>query len=104
MDAIEKNKRDGLLCACNQTRVPYGPPPGTTIVDGVEHGFEYCTGSPQSTYDGAHITFVEQITEGPNEGRWLWKCTCNTVSDSYPDRNRVVNAAHLHRSVKRIGL
>lgn len=42
-DAIERNKREGLLCACNRRKVPYGPPPGVTLqVTTTEHGYEHC--------------------------------------------------------------
>lgn len=45
--AITANRRDGLLCACNQARVPYGPPPGTHQQDGVVHGYDDCGAAPQ---------------------------------------------------------
>ena len=50
---IERNKRDGLLCACNKVRVPYYPEPdhGTLTVESVDedgvvsrvvHGYDDC--------------------------------------------------------------
>lgn len=40
-EAIERNKRDGLLCACNKVRVPYDLP-RTLTVSGITHGYDHC--------------------------------------------------------------
>lgn len=53
---IEENKKNGLLCACNKTRVPYGPPPGTTIIDGVVHGYDDCRSLRTQTKTEIHET------------------------------------------------
>lgn len=44
LEAIARNKREGLLCACNKTKVPYGEEPehGHNIVDGIVHGYHDC--------------------------------------------------------------
>lgn len=42
---IERNKRDGLLCACNAVLVPYYPEPdhgSVTTPDGIIHEYEDC--------------------------------------------------------------
>jgi hypothetical protein len=38
---VERNKRLGLLCACNLVRVPYAPPRVRQVGPTV-HGYEYC--------------------------------------------------------------
>jgi hypothetical protein len=44
---IARNKREGLLCACNAVRVPYYGTDGlegtgVRVVDGVCHGYDDC--------------------------------------------------------------
>jgi predicted CXXCH cytochrome family protein len=43
---IERNKREGLLCACNAVLVPYydahGQEHGTLTREGVTHGYDDC--------------------------------------------------------------
>lgn len=41
---IEANRKNGLLCACNQAVVPYGKEGehGNVIILGTVHGYENC--------------------------------------------------------------
>lgn len=43
-EQIEANKRNGLLCACNQAVIPYGEEGehGNVVILGTVHGYDDC--------------------------------------------------------------
>lgn len=40
-ELIERNKKEGLLCACNKVMVPYNEP-RILVVDNIIHGYDNC--------------------------------------------------------------